>query len=156
MWMRDLPRVGPSPPICVTINIMITKRSLTLLAATCFLMFGLTNLSNAANGSDYEVQLRASATFSGAAGHADYDVEASGRELDVEVRGLRRLAGRRVVVSVSGRRLGTMRVNSRGRAEREWKTSRGQRVPTVRSGTPLAVRTAGRKLILSGRFRLDD
>jgi hypothetical protein len=77
------------------------------------------------------------------------------REVEVTVSGIRRLAGRRVTVYVNGRKVGTMRVSSTGRAHRDWSTSHGQSVPSATAGSTVKIRTTGGTLIASGRYRLD-
>ena len=69
--------------------------------------------------------------------------------------GISRLAGQRVTVYLNRHKIGTMRVSSRGRAHRDWSTSHHQSVPSAGAGSPVQVRTAGGKLIVSGKYKLD-
>jgi hypothetical protein len=105
---------------------------------------------------DYFTYLTASSDFSGARGDSEYEREGTKREVEVTVSGISRLAGQRVGVYVDGRKVGTMRVSTRGRAHREWSTSHGRSVPSARAGSSLRVRTAGGTLIASGTDRLDN
>jgi hypothetical protein len=101
---------------------------------------------------DYFTWLNASRQFAGARGNSEYDVQGGRREADVEVSGVSRLAGKRVTVYISGKKIGTMTVSRRGRAEREWSNARGQFVPVAGAGSQVRVRTANGALIASGRY----
>jgi len=110
----------------------------------------------AAAETDYVASLRQAAQYPSARGHSEYDREGTKREVEVTVSGIRRLAGRRVAVYVSGTKVGTMRVSSVGRAHREWSTSHGQSVPSAGAGSTVKVRTSGGTLIASGRYHLES
>ncbi|HZC52083.1 MAG TPA: hypothetical protein VE441_06260 [Mycobacterium sp.] len=69
--------------------------------------------------------LNHSKAFTNATGHSDYE-RGNGREVEVTVRHIARLAGKRVTVYVNYKKVGTMPVNSSGVAHREWDTERGQ------------------------------
>lgn len=109
----------------------------------------------AAAETDYFTSLKPASQFAGARGDSEYEREGTKREVEVTVTGIRRLAGHRVTVVVSGRKVGTMLVSSTGRAHRDWSTSRGQSVPSATVGSTVKVRTGGGTLIASGRYRLD-
>jgi hypothetical protein len=94
------------------------------------------------------IALKASSTFSGAKGKAKFQNEGQ-RELEIEVEHVRRLAGRRVDFFVNAKKVGSKRVNGLGAAQLD---RRGSTFPAIGSGTRISVKTAGGKLIVSGRF----
>jgi hypothetical protein len=124
-----------------------------------FLVAGvaLTLLVPVARAADQDLfaWLGGSHSYPSATGNAEYGRDATGRELEVTIRNIMPLAGRRIAVSASGRRVGTMLVSRAGRAHREWKSERGQYVPAALVRSLLSVRTATGVLIVSGRFHVD-
>jgi hypothetical protein len=123
----------------------------SLLLATAALVLGLAVPAVlAAEGT--RIVLRPAKAFPAAKGSAKFRARPGERELQIEVEHIRRLAGRRVVFFVGGRRLGTARVNAFGAARIERNTERGQRVPAVRAGTRVRVRTLAGVLIVFGSF----
>jgi hypothetical protein len=94
------------------------------------------------------IALKASSTFSGAKGKAKFQNEGQ-RELEIEVEHVRRLAGKRVDFFVNAKKVGSKRVNGLGAAQLD---RRGSTFPAIGSGTRISVKTAGGKLIVSGRF----
>ena len=125
------------------------------VSAVIALAAALSAPAQAAFETDYVTGLKAASQYPSARGDSQYDREGTKREVEVTVTGIRRLAGSRVAVSVSGTRVGTMRVSSAGRAHREWSTSHGQFVPSAGAGSAVKVRTSGGTLIASGRYRVD-
>lgn len=99
-----------------------------------------------------QITLRPSTAYPTARGTAQYQRQPGQREIQLEVEHIRSLAGQRVVISVNGATLGTARVSSRGVAELDRNTERGQRVPTIHAGTTLKVQTSGGAMIVSGTF----
>jgi hypothetical protein len=111
--------------------------------------------AGAATGSDPEfvARLHGSSAFPNARGHSEYERTSTHRQVEVTVNNLPgRLHGHRVTVYVNRKRVGTMRVNSAGHAEREWSTEHGQFVPWAGAGSPCRVRTASGTLIVSGTY----
>ena len=109
----------------------------------------------AATSSDPEffATLHGSTAFPNTRGHSEYERTTRQREVEVTVNNApSRLRGHLVTVFVNLKRVGTMRVNSAGHAEREWKTTRGQFVPFAGSGSPVRVRTASGTLVVSGTY----
>ena len=98
------------------------------------------------------IALKPSAAFPAATGKATFKARGGERELQIEVEHIRRLAGKRVVFRVGGVRLGTAKVNAFGAARLERNSERGKRVPAIRAGTKVKVRTAAGALIVSGSF----
>jgi opacity protein-like surface antigen len=94
------------------------------------------------------IALKSSAAFPGASGKAKVQHQGQ-RELEIEVEHVRRLAGKRVDFFVNSTKVGSARVNGLGSAQ---VNRRGASFPTVNAGTRIKVKTAGGKLIVSGRF----
>ena len=104
---------------------------------------------------DLVAGLDGSSSYSAATGRSEYESDSSGREVEVTVTHISRLAGKRVTVFVSGRKVGTMLVSSTGRAHREWDTEDGQFVPVTSVGDTVKVRTAVGVLVASGRYHVE-
>jgi hypothetical protein len=94
------------------------------------------------------IALKASSTFPGAKGKAKFQNEGQ-RELEIEVEHVRRLAGQRVSFFVAATKVGSKRVSALGAAQLD---RRGSTFPAISSGTWISVKSAGGKLIVSGRF----
>ena len=94
------------------------------------------------------IALKASSAFPGAKGKAKFKTEGQ-RELEIEVEHVRRLAGRRVNFFVNSKLVGSKRVNSLGAAQLD---RRGSTFPAIAPGTRISVKTAGGRLVASGRF----
>ena len=94
------------------------------------------------------IVLRPTSAFAGAKGSAKSQVEGQ-RELEIEVEHVRRLAGKRVNFFVNAKMVGSKRVNGLGAAQLD---RRGSTFPAIGSGTRISVKTAGGRLIASGRF----
>jgi hypothetical protein len=102
----------------------------------------------AKGGQGTRIALKSSAAFPGASGKAKLQNEGQ-RELEIEVEHVRKLAGTRVNFFVSSTKVGSARVNRLGAAQIN---RRGAGFPAIKAGTPVKVKTAGGKLIVSGRF----
>src|SRR5262245_64639995 len=94
------------------------------------------------------IALKPAGTFPGASGKAKFQNQGQ-RELEIEVEHVRRLAGKRVSFFVNSKLVGSKRVNGFGAAQSE---RRGRSFPAVTAGTRISVKTAGGRLIASGRF----
>ena len=94
------------------------------------------------------IALKASSAFPSAKGKAKFKTDGQ-RELEIEIEHLRRLAGSRVNFFVNTKRVGSARINGLGAAQVE---RRGATFPAVKAGTRISVKTAGGRLIASGRF----
>jgi hypothetical protein len=113
----------------------------------------------AATSSDpeFNARLHGSTAFPNTRGHSEYERTTHQREVEVTVNNAPgRLRGHLVTVFVNRKRVGTMRVNSAGHAEREWNTVRGQFVPFAGSGDPVRVRTASGTLVVSGTYHRES
>ena len=102
----------------------------------------------AKDGDGRLIVLKPTAAFSAAKAKAKYKVSGQ-RELEIEIEHLRRLAGTRVSFFVNNTKIGTSRFNSFGEARLD---RRGASFPAIQSGTMIKVKTAGGKLMASGRF----
>jgi hypothetical protein len=94
------------------------------------------------------IALKASSAFPGAKGKAKFQTEGQ-RELEIEVEHVRRLAGKQVNFFVGAKKVGSKRISALGAAQIE---RRGASFPAVKAGTRISVKTAGGRLIASGRF----
>jgi hypothetical protein len=128
------------------------KRITILLAAAALVLAVSVPQVLASGGGGTRIVLGAAKAFPAAKGSAKFKATAEERELQVEVEHVRRLAGKRVVFIVGGKKLATKKVNRFGAAEIERNSERGQLVPRVRAGTTVRVRTAGGVLIVKGSF----
>jgi len=104
---------------------------------------------------DLIAHLNGSSVYPAASGRSEYESDSDGRDLEVTVTNVIRLAGKRVTVYVSTHKVGTMLVSSTGRAHREWDTERGQAVPAASVGSPVKVRTSSGTLVVLGKYHLD-
>lgn len=133
----------------------MSRRPLTvtlLVALVAALAVVPAAVAKGGGGSKRTIALHASSTFPAATGKAASRVRDGERELEVEVEHVRRLAGKRVNVFVNGRWFARPRVSSLGGASVERSTERGQRVPRIRAGSTVRVRTLAGTLIAGGRF----
>lgn len=126
------------------------KRMTTVLAATALLLAVSVPAVLAADGT--RVALKPAKAFPAAKGSAKFKAKGNERELEAEVQHIRRLAGRRVVFYVAGKRLGAAKVSRLGAAHINRNSERGQLVPKLSAGTAVKVRTSGGILIVSGSF----
>jgi hypothetical protein len=128
------------------------KRITTLLAAAAVLLAVSVATVLASGGAGTRIVLKPAKAFPAAKGAAKFRAKAGERELEAEVEHVRRLAGKRVVFYVAGKRLGVAKVSALGAVHISRSTQRGQRVPNVGAGTVVKVRTAAGALIVSGSF----
>jgi hypothetical protein len=128
------------------------KRITTLLTATALLLTVGVPTVLAKGGEGTRIVLKPAKAFSAAKGSAKFKATAEERELQVEVEHVRRLAGKRVVFIVGGKKVATKKVNRFGAAEINRNSERGQFVPAVSKGTTVRVKTAGGVLIVGGSF----
>lgn len=102
---------------------------------------------------DLHAVLRPGTAFPNATGYSDYDSSTAGRVIEVTVRRIAALAGKRVTVSVNATTVGTILVNSSGVAHRQWSTTRGQSVPAAAAGDRVRVRSASGTLVATSTYR---
>ena len=90
-------------------------------------------MGTAPASADHEVdlftRLHHSNSFPNAAGSAEYERDSTGRELEVTVTNVKRLADRYVYVYVHGNKVGRIHVATSGWAHREWDTNHGDTFP---------------------------
>ena len=128
------------------------KRITTLLTpSTLLLTVGVPTVL-AKGGEGTRIVLKPAKAFPAAKGSAKFKATAEERELQVEVEHVRRLAGKRVVFIVGGKKIAAKKVNRFGAAEITRNSERGQFVPAVRAGTSVRVKTAVGVLIVKGSF----
>jgi hypothetical protein len=108
--------------------------------------------ASAKGGVTRTIALKGSISFPGATGKAVYKVNGSERELEIDVQHIRALAGKHVNVNVNGSRLASPLVNSLGHFTVNRNTGAGQRVPVIKAGSTVRIRTLGGTLIASGTF----
>ena len=123
-------------------------RSKVLLGA----LLAVGTIASAAAAANRQIALKAGPAYPAARGSAQYQAQPGQRELQLEVEHIRSRAGKRVLVYINGAKLGRAPVSRRGVAELNRNTERGQRVPNIRSGAAVRVRTAHGALIVSGTF----
>ena len=131
-----------------------TRRTITggLLAVGCSgaLLVPVTVPAQAAEV-ELESRMRPTAAFPNARGHAEYEKDSDGREFEISIAGVRKLAGRRVVVRVHGDFVGRMTVGPLGRAHLEKHSG----VPRMAAGNVVRVRTLPGRLVTYGTLRRD-
>ena len=124
-----------------------------VLAACLTLVVAVAPAASAKGGGmTRSIALKGTISFPNATGKAVSKVNGSERELEVEVQHIRSLAGKHVNIFVNGTLWATPRVSSLGQVNVDRSTERGQRVPTIRSGSLVRVRTLGGTLIVHGSF----
>lgn len=101
---------------------------------------------------DMKASLSGGSNYPKATGSSEYDRGNDGRDVEVTVRNIAGLAGKRVSVYVSGAKVGTMFVRSTGVAHREWDTEKGETVPFASSGDNVKVCTGGGSLVAAGKY----
>lgn len=136
---------------------MITR--LTGLAAGVMLAAGAfavpSSAATTARGVDLYTHLSGSSAYPAATGYSEYHQHMGmmrGREVEVNLNHLTRLAGQQVFVYLNGTKVGGMRVSSGGHAYRHWETWNGDRVPRCSAGSAVKIRTSGGGLIATGTY----
>jgi hypothetical protein len=128
-------------------------KRITILLTTAALALAVSVPAVLAKGGEgTRITLKAAKAFPAAKGSAKFKATAEERELQVEVEHIRRLAGKRVVFIVGGKKLASAKVNRFGAAEINRNSERGQFVLQVRPGTAVKVKTAAGALIVRGSF----
>jgi len=128
------------------------KRITTLLTAAALLLTVGVPTVLAKGGDATRITLRSAKAFPAAKGNAKFKATAEERELQVEVEHIRRLAGKRVVFVVGGKKIAAKKVNRLGAAEINRNSQAGQFVPQIGAGTSVQVKTGGGVLIVKGSF----
>lgn len=102
-----------------------------------------------AHGVDLVARMRPTDAYPNARGGAWYESHQDWREFDIHVRGIKKLAGKRVRVTVHGDFIGRMRVSKYGRAH----LHREDGVPVMHGGDRVRVRTKSGSLVTYGKLR---
>ena len=126
------------------------KRSLSALLLVALAALAVAVPVVLAKG-ERQIALRPGKAYPAAKGSAQYQAQSGHRELQIEVEHIRSLRGKRVLFYVGGAKIGSARVTSFGKAELDRNTELGQRVPQVRTGTKVMVRTS-RAAVVTGSF----
>ena len=133
------------------------RRSGTLLEDNS----GSTNsVSNASSGkkgggkkiSEVKIKLIAAQNFAGAKGSARSRVRTDKQDLEVEIQGVKRLAGSVLGVTIGDTVVGTITIDSLGRGKLELSTENGDIVPAIPAGTLVGVVTDTGAIVLAGTF----
>lgn len=131
-------------------NTTTLRRHAALLAVTGLaatgLAAGLTAAPAQAAEAELDATMHTTATQPNVRGHAEYDNEASGREFEISLAGIKGLNGHRVIVRVHGDLVGKMTVNQQGRAHLDKHSG----VPSMAAGNVVRVRTGSGALVTYG------
>ena len=106
----------------------------------------------AASTANWQIPLKASASYPKATGSAQYQAQPGQREIQIEVQHIPSIAGKTVVYTVAGTTLGHAKVSRLGQADITHNTELRQKVPPITHGSTVTVRTATGVLIAYGRF----
>lgn len=111
--------------------------------------------STSTMGTDLSTRLAGGGNYPAASGYSAYhrNMMKNGREIEVRVHNISRLAGKHVTVFIDGNKLGRVAVSNLGNAHRHWATWNGQRVPRCTRGTTVKIRTPGGSLVAAGSYR---
>ena len=104
---------------------------------------------------DLFARLAGSSAFPNATGTSEYDRGAEGRDVEITVRHIAKLAGKRVTFYVAGHKIGTAIVRSTGVAHIERDTEHGQYVPKASAGKGVSARTVGGTVIARGIYHAE-
>lgn len=129
------------------------KRTRTLFSVFASAALAAVVMPTTASGADVDLgaRLHGSDAYPVATGRSEYDSDSDGRDVEVTVIS-KRLAGERVIVRVSGDRVGTMVFSSAGRAHHEWETDNGDHVPVTSVGDKVRVLTDNGTLVARGKY----
>jgi len=102
---------------------------------------------------ELKARLQAGPKYPTVVGEAEYEVERNGnREFEVEIRGVKALAGQRVDIYVNGSLVGKMKIDRLGRGEFEIETEDGDKVPQLKAGDKVELRF-GKVVVATGQLR---
>jgi hypothetical protein len=138
---------------------MRTSTRLAGLAAGVMLAAGAlavpSSAVTAARGVDLFGHLSGSSAYPAATGYSEYHQDMGmmrGREVEVNLHHLARLAGHQVLIYLNGTKVGAMRISSGGHGYHHWATWNGQRSPRCTVGSTVKIRTSGGVLIATGAY----
>jgi hypothetical protein len=132
-----------------------TQAAVVASAALGLIGFSPATPANASVG-ELEARLHGSGAYPNASGFSQFERENRGREIEVTVRHVAALTGKRLTVVVGGHRLGKVKVRPSGIAHREWESWEGKAVPSLAAGDRVRVRTADGTTVARGRYHVDD
>ncbi len=129
------------------------RRSIPIISSLFVLIAAMAVLAPGASAAiNRQISLGAGSSFPNATGSAQYQAGNSQRELQVEVEHIKVLAGKHVNIFVNGNKWASPVVSGLGKIDVDRNTESGQRVPTIKSGSTVRVRTLGGTLIAGGTF----
>ena len=135
---------------------MKTRMFLVAALVAVLVAGGLSHAAFAKGGSGggdrVRIALNGSAAYPNADGKASYKVKGSKREFEAEVEHVKKLKGQTVNVFVNGTKVASAKVDTLGQAETELSTELGNKVPTIKSGDKVEIKTAAGVVIVSGSF----
>lgn len=102
--------------------------------------------AHAAVARDFNSRMVATSAHPSAHGHAEYDVDRSGREFEIRIVGIKGMPGRPLTVRAHGDLIGKMTVNRLGRAHLDRQIG----VPAMTAGNSITVRTSTGSLVSHG------
>jgi hypothetical protein len=129
----------------------LVMTAFVLLASLMMSSFPLAQTA-LAQGTVRQIALKGSLAYPNAKGVAKYQVDGSEREFEIEIQGIRALAGQRLAVYVNGVRVGSFLVNSLGAGKMVHTTLKGQIVPWIVTGSKVRIRTGTGALVAYGQF----
>lgn len=97
-------------------------------------------------------KLSGSSTYPAVNGEAKWTSKGGERELEVQIEDAEKLAGKTLAVRIGGKLVGSMKVNSLGRARLELTTEAGHNAPSSVDGKKVGIPTKPGTLVASGRF----
>jgi hypothetical protein len=105
-----------------------------------------------AKSGDLKISLQGSNAYPNAKGSAKYRNRGGEQEFQVEVENVKQLAGQKLIVFVSGKKVGTLKINDLGAGRLNLNSTQGDRVPRIESGSKVQVKTGAGVLVVSGKF----
>jgi hypothetical protein len=101
---------------------------------------------------NWQITLKPGPAYPRATGSAQYQSQPGQSEFQLEVEGVRSLAGQTVQIYANGSAIGQAKVSSLGIVQFDRNSELGQRVPHIAHGSTVAVRTSTHVVVASGQF----
>lgn len=127
----------------------ISSAVLALAASAATVMVAVPAPAQAA-AADTHADMHSTTAHPNAHGEARYESRPGEREFDIYIRGIHKLAGKRLTVHAHGALLGAMQVSPRGRAH----LYRDTGVPVMHRHDGIKVRTHSGMLVMTGTLRM--
>lgn len=126
-----------------------SRRTVLAIAASAATVLASMSAPAQAAGVDTHADMHSMADHPNALGDARYESRPGGREFDIYIRGIHKLAGKRLTVHAHGALVGHMQVSARGRAHLYRHTG----VPVMHRHDAIKVRTPSGVLVMTGTLR---